>query len=150
MRLTIFYLWLGTLLGLLPAVGLAQSADEAVIRKQLDEESTTFFANNYEGYVKLWADAPYISYTFTVGNGRYQRFVGTGLREGFKQILTGPPSGRTSTKSNVSIRVHGDSASAIFDDEVKDATGQQLAVFHAQRYLEKENGLWKIVQSSTY
>lgn len=155
MRLPIIYIWLGLiwsglLMALLPTVGQAQSADETVIRKLLDEESTTFFANNYEAYAKLWADAPYVSYTFPVGNNQYQRFVGAGLRAGFKQILTGTPSGRTSTKSNVSIRVHGDSASAIFDDEIKDAAGKQLVIFHLQRYFEKENGLWKIVQASTY
>ncbi len=124
----------------------SRTSDEAAIKKTIEGMTTSMYARDFKTYLNYWADASYVSRVSTDREGKVTKMTGEELRKQVEQYATQnlKPSQEKATRENWVIRVNGNSAFAMFDqyNQYLDGTTRHSV---EERYLERMNGEWKIV-----
>lgn len=120
--------------------------DEAAVKKAIETSTDYVYAANYDAYKKTWVNAPYITRVSVDAAGQVSRMnaeeYNTLLEDYRKNFKT--PNGIKITRNNFAIRINGTSAFVVFNQHNDNTDGTQRDSIE-ERYLEKINGDWKIV-----
>lgn len=129
---------------LISAVSFAQSTDEKAIRTVIAGESAAFYQRNVDKVLSYWANVPYASHYYTERGSGYLRGYSTVSKAIRKYISEHPDMGKGSHKTHdFMIHVNGNSALVTF---ITDGLyGTKKSQSYDARYLEKINGVWKLV-----
>jgi hypothetical protein len=119
--------------------------DEAAIKNVIESSTSDLYAANIDSYLNSWANVPYISRIAVNTAGEVSRMNGEEFRAMVGTIrATWKPDPKKITRSNFSIRINGSSAFVVYNQHNENADGSQRDSIE-ERYLEKMNGEWKIV-----
>ncbi|GAB3639609.1 nuclear transport factor 2 family protein [Spirosoma arcticum] len=129
------------------AASFAQtSEDEAAVKKVVEGLTTSMYARDFKTYLNYWVDAPYVSRVATDRDGKVTKMTGDKDRKMVEQWVAQnhTPSQEKATRDNWLVRVNGNSAFVVFDqhNQYPDGTTRHSV---EERYLERINGEWKIV-----
>lgn len=133
------------LLALLTAkTSFAQSAEEKAIKTVVEQESVAFHQRKADKALSYWANVPYASHSYSEKGMGYVRGYAA-IRNGMKSVLSRFPDADKSVYKNhdYQIRVNGSSAWATFITDV--LAGDKKRQTYDARYLEKIDGVWKLV-----
>ncbi len=123
-----------------------QAESEAAIKKTIEGVTTSMYARDFKTYLNYWVDAPYVSRVSNDREGKVTKMTGDEYRKMVEQYATQnpKPSQEKATRDNWLIRVNGNSAFAVFDqyNQYPDGTTRHSV---EERYLERTNGEWKLV-----
>ncbi len=124
----------------------SRTSDEAAIKKTIEGVTTSMYARDFKTYLNYWADAPYVSRVSTDREGKVTKMTGDQYRKQVEQYATQnlAPSQEKATRDNWLIRINGNSAFAVFDQYNKRPDGTNRHSVE-ERYLERTNGEWKLV-----
>jgi ketosteroid isomerase-like protein len=120
--------------------------DEEAIKKALETSTAYMYAADYDAYKKTWVNAPYITRVSVDAAGQVSRMSAeeySALLEDYRKNYKTPTNIKI-TRSNFAIRINGTSAFVVFNQHNDNADGTQRDSIE-ERYLEKVNGEWKIV-----
>lgn len=119
--------------------------DEAAIKKVIEGSTTAVYANDILTYKKSWATGSYISRVSSSADGQLRKIVGDEFKKAYDDWeKTGKVQEVTVTRENWLIRINGNSAFAVFDQYNKRPDGINRHSVE-ERYLERTNGEWKLV-----
>jgi hypothetical protein len=126
------------------AVSFAQSPDEKAIRAVVEQESMAFHQRKAEKVLSYWANVPYASHYYSEKGMGYVRGYAA-ISKGIKNVLSRYPDADRNVYKNhdYQVRVNGTSAWATFITDAVD--GSKKRQTYDARYLEKINGVWKLV-----
>ena len=120
--------------------------DEEAIKKAIEASTAYMFAANYDGYKNTWVNASYITRVSVDGTGKVSRMNAeeyNSLLEDYRKTYNTPNATKVN-RSNFAIRINGTSAFVVFNQHNDNADGTQRDSVE-ERYLEKVNSEWKIV-----
>ena len=121
--------------------------EEAAIKKALDDETMTFYANPSETFSKYWI---LNDKTFMMGNfGDKDKFTIMGGAKIEELMKTLKPSVNKGVKSNYRINIKGNIAIVDYD-QVTTAADASKSYQHNLYLLENINGEWKFIGASVY
>lgn len=144
------------LLFLLTAIGpaylTAQSVadDEVAIRTVIERETQAYLDRNAGQQVGCWAERTGLSQRITLDNGHLvaangdQASLRRGLETCFRQLTE--PDRATFVNQQYRVRIRGEAAFVTFIQVLQPAN-QPAEHSQQTRYLEREQGQWKIVHS---
>ena len=122
------------------------SEDEAAIKNVIEGLTTAMYARDFKTYLNYWVNTPYVSRVANDRDGKVTKMTGDQYRKMVEQWATQnhAPSQEKATRDNWLIRVNGNSAFAVFDqhNQYPDGTTRHSV---EERYLERMNGEWKLV-----
>ena len=125
--------------------GQAQ-ADEAAIKAVIEGLTTAIYARDYKTYLNAWADGSYISRVGSYPDSGITKATGDDYRKQMQAAAAKPGEATQDkiTRDNWLIRVNGNSAFVVFDqyNARPDGTTRHSV---EERYLERTNGDWKLV-----
>ena len=133
-------LWLSCL------IGYAQSTDEKAITAVIGDETTAFYQRKADKALSYWANVPYASHSYSEkGSGCVRGYKA--ISAGMKQVLKRhtEPDKNIYKRHDFIIHVNGSSAWATYITDIID--GAKKSQSYDARYLEKINGVWKIVSA---
>ena len=120
--------------------------DETAIKKVIEGLTTSMYARDFKAYLSYWSTAPYVSRVAIDREGKVTRITGDEYRKVLETYASQnlKPSQETATRDNWQIRVNGNAAFVVFDqhNQYPDGTTRNSV---EERYLERENNEWKIV-----
>ena len=126
-----------------PAGTVAEN--EAAIKKIIESSTTAVYANDIPTYKKSWATGPYISRVSSSADGQLRKIVGDEFKKAYDDWeKNGKVQEVAVTRENWLIRINGNSAFAVFDQYNKQPDGTNRHSVE-ERYLERTNGEWKLV-----
>ncbi len=120
--------------------------DEEAVKKAIEASTAYMYAADYDAYKKTWVNAPYITRVSVDAAGQVSRMNSeeyNALLEDYRKNYK-TPNGIKITRSNFAIRINGTSAFVVFNQHNDNTDGTQRDSIE-ERYLEKVNGEWKIV-----
>jgi hypothetical protein len=120
---------------------LDEEAEQAAIRKVLDEETYYFYVRDYHKWVDCWSHKPDVFFSFTSKDGytikkgweEISDYIGNFMRQ------NPDPHEPPIERSNFVYHLQGNLAWVYFDNREGDLYGRY------QRVLRKENGQWKVI-----
>jgi hypothetical protein len=127
------------------AVGFAQTAaDESAIKTVVEQESVAFHQRKGDKTLSYWAHVPYASHSYTEKEMGYVRGYDA-ISKAMKSVLVKLPDVDKNVYKNHDYRIHvnGTSAWATYITDTMD--GPKKYQSYNARYLEKINGVWKLV-----
>lgn len=130
---------------LISAGAMAQtSADEAAIKTVVEQESEAFHQRKADKALSYWAKVPYTSHTYTEKGMGYVRGY-EAISKAMKNVLAKFPEVDKKSYKNHDYKIHvkGTTAWATYITDAMDGTKKSQT--YAGRYLEKINGVWKLV-----
>ncbi len=126
------------------AVEKNPGADQAAIKKVIEEHVAAFNKRQPDANLSFWVKAPYVSHSYVGPNTGYIRGFDKLSTEVRAYMAEHPAS--TSTESRLSdfvMHVNGTSAWVTFvQDRYRD--GKRVGGTYEARYMEKIDGAWKI------
>lgn len=124
----------------------AQSTDETAIKKTIEEEKAAADAADYKTYLAHWAKVPHASFLYAGG-----LFVGDALWKKMDEVWAArKPRKVNNIRSEWNIRVNGASAFVTFFQRQETVENNGIIESYEERYLEKINGDWKIVNVTVW
>ena len=141
------------LIALGPGYRLVQSAanDELAIRAVIERETQAYLNRSASQQTECWSSQTDLSQRISLGNGRIvaangdQASLRRGLDSYFRQ-LTGPDPA-TFIHQDYRVRIRGETAFVTFSQIMRPAN-RPADYSHQVRYLEREQGQWKIIHST--
>ncbi len=130
---------------LMSAGSFAQSkADESAIKTVVEQESEAFHQRKADRALSYWANVPYASHTYSEKGMGYVRGY-EAISKAMKKVLTKYPEVDKKAYKNHDYQIHitGTTAWATYITDAVDGTKKSQT--YAGRYLEKANGIWKLV-----
>ena len=132
-------------------MGGGADADRAAILRVIEEETTAYFAKDFERWAACWVHAPHARRLGWYARGGRMAHVGwdeeaAEMRLSMEQFPTPNPSVKEVRRENISVRVGGDLAWVTFDQSAP-STGDPFDVPGVQqemRVLERHDGEWRI------
>ena len=121
-------------------------SDDEAVKKAIEASTDYIYAADYDAYKKTWVDAPYISRVVVNDAGQVSRMNAVeynSLVEDWRKNRK-TPNGIKTTRSNFDTRINGTSAFVVFNQHNDNTDGTQRDSIE-ERYLEKINGEWKMV-----
>ena len=120
------------------------SVDESAIKTVVEQESVAFHQRKADKALSYWANVPYASHYYSEKGMGYVRGY-PAISKGMKNVLSRFPDADKNVYKNhdYQIRVNGTSAWATFITDAVD--GSKKRQTYDARYLEKINGVWKLV-----
>lgn len=124
----------------------AQSAEETAVKKVIEEEKAAADAADYKTYLSHWAKVPYASFLYAGG-----LFVGDALWKKMDEVwATRKPRKVNNIRSEWNVRANGASAFVTFFQRQEMVENNGIVESYEERYLEKVNGEWKIVNVTAW
>jgi ketosteroid isomerase-like protein len=115
--------------------------EEAAIKKMLDEEKKASDAGDFKAYKSHWVEAPYISWLY---NGL--SFKGDAFWKSAEEKFAGrKPTTNITTRSDWSFTIKGIAAFVTFSQKTENVEKKTTYETYEERYVEKVNGEWKMV-----
>ena len=115
--------------------------EEEAIKKMLDEEKKASDAADFKAYKSHWVEAPYVSFQY---NGL--SFVGDAFWKSAEEKFAGKkPSNNITTRSDWNFTIKGGAAFVTFSQKTENVEKKTTYETYEQRYVEKVNGEWKMV-----
>lgn len=130
---------------LISAATFAQTpADENAIKAVIEQESEAFHQRKADKALSYWAHVPYASHTYTEKGVGYVRGY-EAISKAMKKVLARYPEVDKKAYKNhdYQIRITGTTAWATYITDAMEGTKKSQT--YAGRYLEKANGVWKLV-----
>ena len=127
----------------------AQTADEAAVKKVIDQETASYESGNYEAWANHWAHEPYVLWVINQPDGGYLKVTGwEALSKQIKEFMPDKNSGPkpTTQRDNYVIRQNGTMAFVTYDQG--DANSPIRT--RESRVLEKKGKDWKSIHSSVF
>jgi hypothetical protein len=123
---------------------------ENEIKELIEKESYCFHTNsNRSKYLEYWGDSKEMKLSYS-GVERSQTFLSiSDLKSNTKKGIVPAATMAKSEYTNYGIRVSGSVAWAMFDQKAVTPEGRETYT-HEFRFLEKNNGEWKIIGSSIH
>lgn len=122
----------------------AQTKEEAAIKKVIEQETSTYFHKNYDGWAKTWAHDS-ADYVLRAGPNGYQQVIGwNAIAAEYKQdiqnlsVLSEEEIAPFLNKTGYHIYINGNMASVSFKEGNNNPNVET-------RTLVKQNGDWKIL-----
>jgi hypothetical protein len=114
------------------------------VKAAIDRESKAFFEIDYKSWAESWAHVPYAYWSFA-DTTDVNYFEGwESIEKGFDDYFKKSTASKAKMKRTYNdVRVHGNAAYARFTQKVEDNLGRDEQV--EVRFLEKHDGIWKIV-----
>ncbi len=122
------------------------SADEKTIKTVIAEDSAAFYQRNADKTLSYWANVPYASHSYTEKGMGYVRGYDV-LNKAMRNVLSRFPDADKDVYKTHDFMIHGNGNSALvsFITDVLDGTKKRQN--YEARYVEKINGVWKIVSA---
>ena len=122
------------------------NADEAAIKKLFEEEASDFQTVNYKSYLTHWAKVPYASFLYREG-----LFVGEALWKKMDDFWKNRKASNVNrTRTNWNLRINGNAAFVTYSQHQENTDTKQEGDTYEERYLEKINGTWKVVNMTVW
>ncbi len=123
-----------------------KEADETAIKKVIENLTAIAYLNDVPAYLKMLAPSDFISRVSVEADGKVNKLTGAEYRKMVNDRVSYGPQKMTTqvTRDNFNLRINGNSAFAVFDQHNVNADGTKRDSVE-ERYLEKINGEWKIV-----
>lgn len=120
--------------------------DEEAIKSMLNEQTEAFDKNDYKTYLGYYSKAKYTSFLYSAG-----LFVGDDLWKKMDEVhATRKAQKVIRTRSNWNIRINGASAFVTFNQLNEYTETNTKSETYEERFLEKINGEWKIVNVTVF
>jgi thymidylate kinase len=123
---------------------LAQSADQASIREVVERETNAYIKRDGKAIAAYWHFTPEMSHLYSIPDGTV--IFLTDPDKAMAMIANEKPTKDTFQNSNYKTRVNSNAAFIQFDQELIQENGNKI-YSHQNRYLEKINNNWKIVNA---
>jgi hypothetical protein len=129
---------------LMSAGSFAQTADESAIKTVVEQESDAFHQRKADRALSYWAKVPYASHTYSEKGMGYVRGY-EAISKVMKKVLARYPEVDKKGYKNHDYQIHitGTTAWTTYVTDAMDGTKKSQT--YAGRYLEKINGVWKLV-----
>lgn len=132
-------------------------SEEEAIKQALTKETASFWSADYEGWANSYVHEPYLVSTLTNGGdpGDVMTFWGwealdNTVSQWIKGMLAAPADKRPKYNGKIdkwNIQIRGNMAYVTYNHHFEDNVTKMDVI--EQRVVEKINGAWKIVMSST-
>lgn len=120
--------------------------DEEAIKNVLNAETAAFDNADYKTYLGYYSKAKYTSFLYSAG-----LFVGDDLWKMMDEVAATRKAQKIGrTRSNWNIRVNGISAFVTYNQANEYAETNTKNETYEERFLEKTNGDWKIVNTTVF
>lgn len=119
----------------------AQSGDDGAIKKVIEADKAASDAGDLKTYISHWKKENYSSFLY---NGML--FTGDSLWKAMEMRFShSTPQKVVNKRSDWNIRINGTSAFVTFNQQVDSPEGKRISETREARYLEKTDGVWKMV-----
>jgi hypothetical protein len=129
---------------LISAATFAQSAVEKAITTVIEQETMAFHQRKADKALSYWADVPYASHYYTEKGMGYVRGYDA-ISKGMKDVLNRLPAVDKNVYKTHDYLIHVNGTSAWVSYITDILTGDKKHQTYDARYLEKVNGVWKLV-----
>jgi hypothetical protein len=149
MKLVLFFLFVAT--ATMRLVAQSAATDELAIRAVIERETQSYLDRNAGQQADCWSAHTGLSQRISLDNGHIvaadgdQVSLRRGLESCFRQLTE--PDRATFTHQAYQIRIKGESAFVTFS-QIMHPSNRPADYSHQIRYLEREQGQWKIVHST--
>lgn len=124
--------------------------DAYLIRQVIEKETTAWINNDGKTMGSFWADLPYTAHTVTDELGKAYDITASEIGELVARLSTQKPNkpGTTFNNTKYNIRPNGNAAWVTFEQTFLFPDGTKTVNLES-RYLEKIDGLWKIIHMTS-
>jgi hypothetical protein len=118
-----------------------KAEEEAAIKKMLDAEKKASDVADFKAYKSHWVEAPYVSFQY---NGL--SFVGDAFWKKTEELFASRKSNNNiNTRSDWNFTIKGETAFVTFSQKTENVEKKTTYETYEERYVEKVNGEWKMV-----
>jgi hypothetical protein len=130
-----------------------RSNDASAIMDVIAAESVAFWDKDFEAWSRCWVHEPYVRVLGWWARGGVTVMKGwEAISERMKEVMTENPQPNPTAarvrRENINLRIDGNTAWVTFDQFGEDTGDVQMdmpGLSHETRFLEKQDGEWRIV-----
>lgn len=119
--------------------------EKKAILAVIEEETASYYANDFQRWSATYLNDSTCTLMFEYKSG-YNIYSGwKTISSESKQMIVGKKEFQKEVKTPIQIKIYGESAWVIFDNESFNAKGESLGITRTTCFLEKHDNAWKIV-----